>query len=147
MKKQDANDDYINPNPLARFLLLAFILIVVLIMMMILPELESLQPPNNATPAQIDQAINDLNSFLKQLFLYTILFSLFISLYFVYLAVKINQYGRFPPPNFWVIRRTRIHYGRQANRHAVLALFIALLCWFPVLVLFYLQWIIQTQFN
>ncbi len=143
MQKRDA--EYVNPNPKARIFILAVILILFFLMALILPELKSIQPSNEATPAEINQAIVRLDSFLSRLVTFTVIVSLLISLYFIHLAFKISQSDRFPPPNFFVIRRTRVRHGQQARWYARLSLFVVLLSWLPVLVLLYLQWIIQTQ--
>ena len=145
MNTPDLDEDFVSPNPKARIFLLVVILLLFGLMVFILSELKSIQPSEEASPAQVYEAIHHLETLLSRLLSFSLIVSLLISLYFIHLSLKTYQSGRFPPPQFSVIRRTKIRRGQSSQRYAALSLFMALISWSPVVVLFYLQWIIHTQ--
>jgi len=144
MNDADTNFEYVEPSNAVRIILLVLILVAAVTMAYLLPVIDSLNPGDNATPAELEQSMVNLEQFLDNLIIFTALMSFCFSLYFLTLAYHIKTSRRYPPPHFAVIRRTRIKRGPKAHPYIALAVFVAVLCWLPVLTLLYLHWIVQT---
>lgn len=102
--------------------------------------IQALGPATNADAAQIDAAIARYQLLLDGLLGVSVIFSAAMSWYFIRLARRTREAGRYPPPGTTVIKPTRIREGERINAPLRAAWLMAVFCWFPLPVILLLKW-------
>ena len=137
------DDEFLEPSNKARLVLFAFLLLLALIIIPLKGALDSIWPAANASPAELNAAIESLQQMLDYLLLASVCQAILFSSYFVKIARGAIRSGRYPPPGTAVIRRTRVLTGEKAVSSARLSYLYALLMWCLVIVPVYLKWMLN----
>ena len=106
--------------------------------------LENILPGEDAGLEEIELTLAQLAKFIDYLLLFSLLLSTTLCIFFVRLGSQTGEFGRYPPPGFSVIRRTRIHTGEQARKFVRLSYIFAIFAWLPVIATLYLKWLLKS---
>ena len=135
--------DTIEPSNTARLVLFIYVLVLASGLYFFMQSLETIKPLLESTGEQLQVAILYINSLFNYLLLFTIVQAMLLSWLFIRIAYKAKQQGQFPPDGTWVIVKTRIQSGKQANKPIWFCYISAVIVWLPVGLPIYLMWLVD----
>lgn len=145
MNSNDNQDDFVKPNKIAQLVVVGIFILGVFALLILEPFINSLQPHDGASIKEIEKSIETFDGLINLLLSIAVLHSIAMSLYFYNLAYKIKKSGRYPPPNFVVIRKMKIRRGIKARNSVWFSYLFAILSWLPALFIIYLKWLLTIN--
>jgi hypothetical protein len=142
MASSDQHKDIVQPSTKARLLLAFFIMACGYALWLLKTFINNIQLSRDASSAELDTAIQSLENLLDLMLIGSLILSGLMGIYFLALGYQANKSGRYPPPNFAVIRTTKIRRGAQVKISVWLCYLFAVFSWFPATVILYLKWML-----
>ncbi|MES9844055.1 MAG: hypothetical protein ABW131_05350 [Candidatus Sedimenticola sp. 6PFRAG5] len=138
-------EDIVKPSKLVQIVVACVLLVFgVGILLLLDPFINSIMPQEKPTFEAIENTIGLLVVILNNLLILSVIISVSMSYYYLYLAFRIKKTGRYPPPNFVVIRKKKIKWGVKARNSVWFSYLFALLSWLPTLLILYLKWLMTV---
>ena len=143
MDRETNKAEYVEASSGARVAVFVILVLGLVAVYLVSGLIENISPGKGAASGEIEQAIAKLAAFLDYLLLFSLLLSTTLSVLFIRLGSQTSESGRYPPPGFSVLRRTRILTGNRAKKFAGLSYALAIVAWLPVIATLFLKWLLN----